>query len=60
VRKRNCGLCRCGGGHRAAAGAVPITQVQDDQPTRFHATVRYFFAGIVVVVIGVVMATIVA
>jgi hypothetical protein len=35
-------------------------QLQDDQPTRFAATVRYFFAGIVVVVIGVVMATIVA
>ena len=35
-------------------------QLQDDQPARFTATVRYFFAGIVVVVIGVAMATIVA
>jgi len=32
----------------------------DDEPTRYAATVRYFFVGIVVVVVGVVIATIVA
>jgi hypothetical protein len=33
--------------------------LQDDEPSRFAATVRYFFGGIVVVVVGVVVATIV-
>jgi len=35
-------------------------EVADDEPGRYAATVRCFFAGIVVVVVGVVIATIVA
>jgi hypothetical protein len=34
--------------------------LKDDHPDRYTTTVRYFFVGVVVVVIGVVMATIVA
>jgi len=30
----------------------------DDEPTRYATTVRYFFVGIVVVVVGVVVATV--
>src|SRR5262245_15247546 len=33
-------------------------ELLDDEPTRYAATVRYFFVGIVVVVVGVVIATI--
>jgi predicted acyltransferase len=35
-------------------------QVLDDEPARYAATVRWFFAGIVVVVAGLVFATIAA
>jgi len=35
-------------------------QLLDEEPTRYAATVRYFFVGIVVVVVGVVIATIAA
>lgn len=35
-------------------------ELLDDEPTRYAATVRYFFVGIVVVVVGVVIATIAA
>jgi hypothetical protein len=35
-------------------------ELVDDEPARYAATVRCFFAGIVVVVVGVVIATIVA
>ncbi len=35
-------------------------EVADDDPTRYAATVRFFFVGIAVVVVGVVIATIVA
>src|SRR5262245_18819915 len=35
-------------------------EVRDDEPTRYTATVRRFFAGVVVVVVGVLLATIVA
>jgi len=35
-------------------------ELLDDEPTRYAVTVRYFFVGIVVVVVGVVVATIVA
>jgi hypothetical protein len=34
--------------------------VRDDDPVRYAATVRWFFGGLVVVVVGVVVATIVA
>jgi predicted RND superfamily exporter protein len=34
--------------------------VRDDDPTRYAATVRCFFAGILVVVVGLVFATIAA
>ena len=32
----------------------------DDEPTYYRATVRWFFAGIAVVIVGVVAATVVA
>ena len=32
----------------------------DDEPTRYTETVRYFFVGVIVVVAGVIFATIVA
>jgi uncharacterized membrane protein YczE len=35
-------------------------ELVDDEPTRYAATVRWFFVGIVVVVVGVFIATIVA
>ena len=35
-------------------------ELLDDEPTRYAATVRCFFVGIVVVVVGVVIATIAA
>ena len=35
-------------------------ELRDDEPTRYTSTVRCFFFGIVVVVVGVVVATIVA
>jgi len=35
-------------------------EILDDEPVRYAATVRFFFAGIVVVVAGVILATIVA
>ena len=34
--------------------------LQDDEPTRYASTVRCFLAGVVVVVAGVIIATIVA
>jgi hypothetical protein len=34
--------------------------LRDDHPARFTATVRVFFLGVVVVAVGVVMATMVA
>jgi|SRR5262245_6109776 len=34
--------------------------LRDDEPTRYASTVRCFFAGVVVVVTGVILATIVA
>ena len=35
-------------------------ELEDDEPARYAVTVRWFFAGIVVVVVGVIIATIVA
>ena len=35
-------------------------ELVDDQPARYAATGRYFLAGVVVVAVGVIIATIVA
>ena len=34
--------------------------LEDDEPARYARTVRYFFGGIVIVVVGVVIATLAA
>ena len=35
-------------------------ELRDEEPVRYTATVRIFFTGIVLVVVGVLVATIVA
>ena len=46
--------------HPETAALFRSLSLVDDDPARYTSTVRCFFVGIVVVVVGVVIATIVA